>query len=233
MAANILIIEDDGDLATIVRDHLTASGHTCTVCKTGADALAELASTPPDVVLCDLMLPDCPGEVIVKFARSMSRTIPIIIMSARTSPRDKVDLLSLGADDYLGKPFDLNELTARVSVQLRHAADAAQSVAEVICVGPLALNRSSRELAINGLPVPLTRTEFNILLAMACRPNRVFTRPELYEAAWKEPYNDDANTVNAHIFNLRNKLKAHGADSCLATVWGVGFRLIPSEVSGA
>lgn len=116
MAANILIIEDDSDLATIVCDRLTASGHTCTVCKTGADALAELASTPPDVVLCDLMLPDCPGEVIVKFVRSMSRSIPSIIMSARTSPKDKVGLLSLGADDYLGKPFDLNELTARVSV---------------------------------------------------------------------------------------------------------------------
>lgn len=239
MPVKVLIVEDDRDLALIVCQRLAQEGMQADVCETGVAALSYLAASLPDVLLCDLMLPDCPGEVVVRFVRSKSQTTPVIITSARTNPADKVDLLAMGADDYLGKPFDLDELVARIAVQLRHAAAGtaacrtdALAAARAIDLGPLHLDEASRTLAVNGTPVPLTRIEFNILLAMARRPGRVFTRPELFEAAWGEPYADDANTVNVHVSNIRNKLKPLAAGSCLATVWGVGFRLTAGAEGG-
>lgn len=226
MPVKVLIVEDDRDLAIVVRQRLAQEGMQVDICETGVAALSHLAAALPDVLLCDLMLPDCPGEVVVRFVRSKSQTTPVIITSARTAPADKVDLLAMGADDYLGKPFDLDELAARIAVQLRHSAGAAPAPAAIaIDLGPLHLDKAARTLTVSGVPVSLTRIEFNILRAMAAHPGRVFTRPELFEAAWGEPFADDANTVNVHVSNIRNKLKPLGAGSCLATVWGVGFRL--------
>ncbi len=232
MPVKVLIVEDDRDLALIVRQRLAQEGMQVDICETGVAALAHLATALPDVLLCDLMLPDCPGEVIVRFVRSKNQTTPVIITSARTNPADKVDLLAMGADDYLGKPFDLDELAARIAVQLRHSAGAAapRPAASVVDLGPLRLDMAARTLTVNGVPVQLTRIEFNILKTMAAHPGRVFTRPELFEAAWGEPFADDANTVNVHVSNIRNKLKPLGAGSCLATVWGVGFRLTAGEM---
>ncbi len=231
MPVKVLIVEDDRDLALIVRQRLAQEGMQADICETGVAALAHLATALPDVLLCDLMLPDCPGEVVVRFVRSKSQTTPVIITSARTNPADKVDLLAMGADDYLGKPFDLDELAARIAVQLRHSAGAApRPAASMIDLGPLRLDMAARTLTVNGVPVQLTRIEFNILKTMAAHPGRVFTRPELFEAAWGEPFADDANTVNVHVSNIRNKLKPLGAGSCLATVWGVGFRLTAGEM---
>ncbi len=229
MPAKILLVEDDRDLALIVRERLVRAGYSCDVCETGAAALSSLAQALPDVILCDLMLPDCPGEVVVQFVRSRGQTPPILITSARTASADKVDLLALGADDYLAKPFDLDELVARIAVQLRHAGSMAQTRAAPIALGPLCLDDDSRTLTAYGAPVPLTRIEFNIVATMIRRPNRVFTRPELFEAAWGELYANDANTVNVHISNIRNKLRLLGAGSCLSTVWGVGFRLTTGD----
>lgn len=230
MPVKVLIVEDDRDLALIVRQRLAQENMQVDVCETGVAALSYLAAALPDVLLCDLMLPDCPGEVVVRFVRSKSQTTPVIITSARTTPADKVDLLAMGADDYLGKPFDLDELVARIAVQLRHAAGAVPApVARAIDLGPLRLDKAARTLTVGGAPVLLTRIEFNILETMVAHPGRVFTRPELFEAAWGESYADDANTVNVHVSNIRNKLKPLGADCCLATVWGMGFRLTAGE----
>lgn len=137
MPVKVLIVEDDRDLAIVVRQRLAQEGMQVDICETGVAALSHLAAALPDVLLCDLMLPDCPGEVVVRFVRSKSQTTPVIITSARTAPADKVDLLAMGADDYLGKPFDLDELAARIAVQLRHSAGAAPAPAAIaIDLGP-------------------------------------------------------------------------------------------------
>ncbi len=137
-----------------------------------------------------------------------------------------MSLLELGANDYLTKPFDLEELRARVEVQLRGAARRPVDT-NGLQFGAWVIDPDARTLTVSGAEVALTRIEYNIAEVLARHPNRVFTRPELFEAAWGEPYRDDANTVNVHVSTLRAKLRPTGTDGYLKTVWGVGFKLVP------
>lgn len=177
--------------------------------------------------------------------RASDATMPIIVVSARTAPADKIDLLKLGADDYLTKPFDLEELTARIGVQLRHRQARAQArkageaaaaptgegvsgAAEggrLLRVGRWQVDRAARTLEVDGQDVALTRTEFNILELLASHPKRVFTKQELFELVWGEPYATEDSTVNVHVSNLRHKLRPSGTDAYIQTVWGLGFKL--------
>ena len=184
-----------------------------------------------DVVVCDLMLPGLPGEDIVRLIRSADAHTPIVVTSARTSATDKVDLLKLGADDYLAKPFDLDELLARIEVQLRHRGrvPASQPGGDVLRVGAWAVDRAARTLAVDGADVPLTRTEFNIVELLALHPKKVYTKQELFELAWGEPYAAEDSTVSVHVSNIRAKLKPTGTDGYLRTVWGLGFKLAVDE----
>ena len=169
---------------------------------------------------------------------------PIIVTSARTAAADKVGLLGQGADDYLTKPFDLDELAARVAVQLRHRAQGHQGVAGArgassvpgaastvsgasapLRCGRWMVDQAARTLSVDGGAVPLTRTEYAIAELLASHPGRVFTKQELFEHAWGEPYAAQESTVSAHVSNLRAKLKPTGTDGYVATVWGIGFKL--------
>lgn len=226
MAKRILIVEDDADVAGIVAARLSRDGLDCIICEAGIEALRWLSDDWPDVLVCDLMLPDCPGETVVRYVRADGRSLPILIMSARSSSHDKVDLLSLGADDYISKPFDLDELAARVAVQLRHSGSGVEDKEPELRLGRWTFSEQSRTLTIDGACVPLTKTEFDLLIMMSRRPKRVFTRPELFEGVWGEAYAQDAKTINVHMSNIRAKLKAGGTDSYIDTVWGVGFRIL-------
>ena len=228
--ATILLVEDDRDISRIVSECLTAEGYTCTAVFTGTDALRALGARRFDLVICDLMLPGCPGERVVSYAREHSRDLPILVISARGSTSDKVGLLGLGADDYLAKPFDIAELAARVAVQIRHTRGGGPRGTESVRVGRWLLDEGERTLAVDGVVVPLTRIEYNIVEALVTHPKRVLTRPELFEMAWKEPFASDDNTVNVHVSNIRGKLRGTGTDSYIGTVWGVGFKLcVPPE----
>lgn len=168
-------------------------------------------------------------------------TLPIIVISARITAADKIMLLNLGADDYLTKPFDLNELSARIAVQRRHRASSVPASARTSGTGSDAaapgapdrrlrfrtweLSPESRTFTVGGEPVALTPTEFNILELLMGRPSKVFTKQELFELAWGEPYSVEDSTVNVHVSNLRRKLKPTGTDDYLQTVWGLGFKL--------
>lgn len=230
----ILLVEDDRDISRIVSECLTAEGYECVAALTGTAALKALGSRHFDLVICDLMLPGCPGERVVSYARERSRDLPILVISARGSTSDKVGLLGLGADDYLAKPFDIAELAARVAVQLRHARAVGSRGQGAVRVGRWLLDTGERTLSVDGAAVPLTRIEYNIVEALVTHPRRVVTRPELFEMAWKEPFASDDNTVNVHVSNIRGKLRGTGTDSYIVTVWGVGFKLcVPSEDEGA
>lgn len=256
----ILVIEDDPSINEVVCAHLERQGHRCTGAFSGTEGMLHLErgdnTAPFDLVITDLMLPGTTGEDIVGRIRATSATLPIIVISARITPADKVTLLTLGADDYLTKPFDLDELTARVNVQMRHrrreagasavsgAADesaAASGTGGEGGAGPNApasaprrpplrfrdwkLDPDGHVFTVAGTPVALTRTEFSILELLMGRPQKVFTKQELFELAWGEPYSVEDSTVNVHVSNLRRKLKPTGTDGYLQTVWGLGYKL--------
>lgn len=236
----ILVIEDDPSISEVVCAHLTRQGHCCVGAFSGTEGMLHLehggSSTPFDLVITDLMLPGMTGEEVVSLIRQRNVTLPIIVISARTAAADKVDLLQLGADDYLTKPFDLDELTARVQVQLRRAALASPNTTATAAHGNSAslaslsyrdwqLDPAARTFAIQEQAIALTRTEFAMLELLMAHPSRVFTKQELYEHAWNEPYAAQDGTVAAHISNLRAKLRPSGTDGYIETVWGIGFKL--------
>lgn len=219
----ILIVEDDADINTIMAKHLAKQGYECTQAFTGTDGVMLLSQTLFDMVIMDLMLPGIQGEDAVRLIRSRNALLPIIVVSARVSVTDKVNLLNMGADDYLTKPFDLDELAARVEVQFRKRTT--RVVNDFIAFGDWTIDREARTLTVKDTPVPLTKTEFEVLELLVAHPNKVFTKHELYEMAWNEPYSVDDSTLNVHISNIRGKLKPSGTDSYIQTVWGLGFKL--------
>lgn len=241
MTARILIIEDDADINEVIATHLSRNGFSCTQAYSGSEArlLLEVSAQSDsffDLVITDLMLPGIRGEELVSLIRARG-DVPVIVVSAQSEPAGKAELLRCGADDYLVKPFDLDELLARVSVQLRHAARARGSAAAPNAgeapsdkAAPMAykeweLDRESRTFRVAGNPVKLTRIEYNIVEALVRRPKKVFTKQELFEVAWNEECFIEEKAINVHVSNIRGKLKPTGTDSYIETVWGIGFKL--------
>lgn len=231
--ADILIIEDDPSINEVVCAHLERRGYRCRQAFSGTEGLMLLREQRPDVVITDLMLP---GEKIVRAIRDADSALPIIVISARITAADKISLLQAGADDYLTKPFDLDELQARIEVQRRHRAERANTgtgasatdaggYQRLLAFRRWELDPDGRVFRVDGEEVALTRTEFNILELLMGRPQKVFTKQELFELAWGEPYSVEDSTVNVHVSNLRRKLKPTGTDNYLQTVWGMGYKL--------
>ena len=240
----VLIVEDDADINHIVATHLSRCGYTCTQAFSGTEAQllletifsptrSDAARAPFNVVICDLMLPGMTGEELVALIRKHDATVPIVVTSARTAAADKIDLLKLGADDYLAKPFDLDELVARIEVQLRHRKQTAASAngtastpQRTLSFRAWELDPEARTFTANGTEIELSRIDFNIVEALMRHPRRVFSKQELFEQAWGEPYAADDNTVNVHVSNIRGRLKPSGTESYIKTVWGMGFKLV-------
>lgn len=226
--ARVLVVEDDAAINDVVATRLARDGHAVTQAFSGSEARLLLSekSAAFDVVVCDLMLPGVTGEELVGLIRERDAATPIVVISARTAPADKIALLGLGADDYLTKPFDLDELAARVEVQLRHRGVGAPQSSEILRYRRWALDAEARTLTVDAsVDVPLTKIEFNILEALVRRPNKVFSKSELFELAWGEPFAGDDATVAVHVSNIRAKLRTTGTDGYLKTVWGMGFKL--------
>ena len=226
--ACVLVIEDDAAINDVVTTRLVRDGHVVTQAFSGSEARLLLGEhgTAFDLVVCDLMLPGATGEELVGLIRARDASLPVVVISARATAADRIGLLDLGADDYLVKPFDLDELAARVAVQLRHRGMAAAASSDVLRYRQWALDTGARTLVVDGSSeVPLTKIEFNILEALVRRPNRVFSKSELFELAWGEPFAGDDSTVAVHVSNIRAKLRETGTDAYLKTVWGMGFKL--------
>lgn len=219
----ILIIEDDTDINNAVAEYLTARGCRCTQAFSGTEGRLYWQQGGVDLILADLMLPGLTGQQLLAEIRAHSN-VPVIVLSARTALQDKVELLELGADDYLTKPFSLQELWLRVGVQLRHAG-AAAAKPPALHYKEWKIDPESRTLTVQGNPVPLTLHEYEIVALLASRPQKVFTRQEIYEAVWQEQAFVEDKTINVHISNIRAKLRPTGTDTYIKTVWGIGFRL--------
>ncbi len=222
----ILIVEDDSVINGLIKEYLTENGFHCCQAFSGTEGRLLFDMESFDLVLLDLMLPGLTGQELTAHIRTQSQ-IPIIVLSAKTALEDKVGLLSGGADDYLTKPFELEELLVRIQVQLRHKKDSEKKEENhVLHYKDWVLDTRAMTFKAAGTSVELTAHEFGILSLLVKHPKKVFTKQEIFEAVWQQDYFVEDKTINVHISNIRGKLKKTGTDSFIQTVWGIGFKLL-------
>ena len=228
--ADILIIEDDADIAAIERDYLELSGYRVTVCADGTQGLAAALETQYDLLLLDLMLPGVDGFTICRAVRE-KKDIPILMVTALDKDVDKIRGLGFGADDYVEKPFSPSVLVARVKAHLAQYQRLKPQAADrprPITVGPLTADPAQHLIFKHGAELPLKNKEYELLLFLMRHPGQVFSREDLYEMIWGLESMGDNITVAVHVNRLREKIEDDPAHpSLLQTVWGVGYRLSP------
>ena len=223
---NILVVEDDPDINKLLCRILEGAGYACRPAFSGSEAVLWAGQYEYDLVLLDLMLPGLTGEEFIAQMRK-KKTMPIIVLSAKAGLEDRVNVLKLGADDFIPKPFDNLEVLARVEAQLRRVKkfSAPPAQKQQLSCGDLVLDRDEFTVTAGGSPVTLTAREFEILALLMEYPKKVFTREQIYQHVWGEDYFGDDNTVNVHISNLRSKIqKLDDKEEYISTIWGVGFK---------
>lgn len=219
----ILIIEDDTDINNLMAECLRKAGYVCTQAFSGTEGLLHAQHGAFDLIILDLMLPGLNGEAVLPQIRE-EQTAPVIVVSAKDSLDSKVELLTAGADDYITKPFEVQEFLARVGVQLRRTGGA-ESHQKMLRHHDLVLNESTYTSAVSGTELPLTQQEFKILELLLSHPDQVFSKQDIYDYAWDDLYIGEDKTINVHISNIRKKLKAVTDREYIETVWGIGFKL--------
>lgn len=219
---HILIVEDDTVINGLIAEFLRQKGVACTQAFSGTEGQMRMEAGRFDLVLLDLMLPGLPGEELLAWLRQKSG-VPVIVLTAKDALDSKVSLLEAGADDYLTKPFELDELWARMGVQLRRAGAPAHGAR--VSYKAWVIDPAARQLLVDGRPVELTAHEFDILELLAGHPSKVFTKQEIFEAVWRQDYFVEDKTINVHISNIRAKLRPTGTEGYIQTVWGIGFKL--------
>jgi len=230
MQKKILVIEDEAAIRDMIAFALESEDYLVTGVENGHDAKQAVAESIPDLMLIDWMLPGVSGlELVRGFRRSAStRTVPIIMLTARTEENDRVDGLDSGADDYITKPFSTRELLSRISALLRRAKSFDGSD-EPLQAGVIILDTVSHELTIAGNIINPGPTEYKLLLFLMQHPNRVYSRAQLLDYVWGENIYIEERTVDVHVLRLRKLLKQHGADKMLQTVRGTGYRFSTSS----
>ena len=222
----VLVVEDDTDINNSTAQYLRRQGCDCVQAFSGTEGRMLWQAGGFDLLLADLMLPGLSGEELIAEIRRASQ-IPIIVLSARAELADKVELLGLGADDYLTKPYQMEELWARILVQLRHAG--AACTGGILRYRDWLLDLDGMALTAAGRPVGLTAHEFKIVELLVRQPRRVFTKQQIYEAVWQERYAVEDKTIAVHVSNIRAKLRPSGTEHYIQTVWGIGFKLAEAE----
>jgi DNA-binding response OmpR family regulator len=232
--AAILVVDDEPNIREVVGLYLRRDGHEVAEAADGAEALRLYREGRPDLVVLDLMLPKVGGlEVCRRMQADGGRRVPLIMLTARGEEEDRIVGLSLGADDYVTKPFSPRELAARVGAVLRRFDEAADGPGgarrgageEPLRFGDLRIDPVEREVSVRGKRVTLTAREFDLLHHLASHPKRVFTRDELMETVWGYAFAADTSTVTVHVRRLREKVEEDPAQPrYLQTVWGVGYR---------
>jgi two-component system phosphate regulon response regulator PhoB len=225
MGANILIVEDEEPLTTLLRYNLEAEGYEVdTVCR-GDDADTKLKESAPDLVVLDWMLPGLSGIELCRRlrARPQTKSLPIIMLTARGEESERVRGLATGADDYIVKPFSVPELLARIRALLRRASP--ERVANLLAIGDLELDREKKRVSRSGRAIDLGPTEFRLLEYLMERPGRVFSREQLLDGVWGSEVYIDERTVDVHVGRLRKALNRGQGDDPIRTVRGTGYSL--------
>ena len=222
MNAAIALIEDEPDIRKMLSGFLTQNGCTVREAPDGIAAAKLLAEEAFDLILMDLMLPGISGEQLIADLRTHSDT-PVIVISAKSMLETRLEVLRLGADDYILKPFDLSEVLVRMEVVLRRAGST--QLPQMLRVGRLTLWPAENRACWEDTPLSLTVKEFQLLLLFMEHPKKVYSKANLYESVWNEEYCYEDNTVSVHVSNLRTKLKKASGSDLIETVWGIGYRL--------
>lgn len=225
MPRKILVVDDNRKIVDVLVAYLQGEGFDVVTASDGPEAVAAAASERPDLALLDIMLPGIDGiELTRRFQRDYD--LPVILVTARTEEIDRLIGLEVGADDYIAKPFSPREVVARVKAVLRRSERTTTGAQDVLTVGDLVLDTGGRTVTTSGVPVELTRTEFDILATLAAHPGRVYTRMQLMESAQGAAYEGYERTMDAHVKNLRRKLGDDPKDPrYVETVFGVGYKL--------
>jgi DNA-binding response OmpR family regulator len=228
MNARILVVEDDADINALLTQMLVENEYAVTSAYSGSEAKLLLQSERFDCLLLDLMLPGIAGETLIETIRGQWN-MPIIVVSAKLGTDARVAALRLGADDFVLKPFENEEVLARVEAQLRRSREFsplnAASRDEVCCHKKCVLDAESMTATINGKPVDFTALEYQILALFMRNPKRVFTRSNIFAQCWQQEYMGDDNTIDVHISRIRNKIAQYDSDEYIKTVRGIGYRL--------
>jgi len=221
MRTKVLVIEDDRNIADLLRLYLEQDGFEVILAADGGKGVAAFEEARPDLVLLDIMLPVMDGWAVCREIRSASRT-PIIMLTARGETLDKVSGLEMGADDYITKPFEIKEVIARIRAVLRRYSDAPAE--RRLAFDKLVIDMEAFELLVDGKRVEAPPKEMELLYHLASNPNRVYTRNQLLDEVWGFDYFGDSRTVDVHIKRLREKLENVSDKWSLKTVWGVGYK---------
>ncbi len=225
----LLVVEDDTGLRDVLRRALSLAGYEVRLSAEGAEALAEVARSVPDAVVLDIGLPDIDGLEVCRMLRREGNRVPVLMLTARDAVSDRIDGLDAGADDYLVKPFDIDELKARLRALLRRARGDSE-LDGALSFGELRLDPARHGVSVGEQFVELTRTEYQLLELMMLNPRRVLPHSVIYDRVWGYDFGPSSNALRVYIGYLRRKLEDAGAPSVIHTVRGVGYALRePSE----
>jgi two-component system, OmpR family, phosphate regulon response regulator PhoB len=221
----ILVVDDEADIVALVAFHLVKAGYRVSTASTGPEAIAAARQERPALIVLDLMLPGASGYDVLEQLRGQAATreIAVLMLTARREEPDRIRGLSLGADDYLTKPFSPQELVLRVGAILRRMTAGGVGPSDILMLGPISIDRAEHRVSVDGSPVDLTATEYKLLLILAERRGRVQSRAHLLETVWEAAPDIQTRTVDMHVQRLRTKLGAAG--ELIETVRGFGYRL--------
>ena len=228
MSQKVLVVEDDNNIAELLRLYLQKDGFEVSHAADGGKAVEIAREIQPDLVLLDIMLPVMDGWQVCRELRKTMK-MPIIMLTAKGETEDKVSGLEMGADDYIVKPFEVKELLARVHAVLRRTGDDGKPKSKKLTFDKLVINLDSYELIVDGKKIDTPPKEMELLYHLAATPNRVYTRNQLLDEVWGFDYFGDSRTVDVHIKRLREKLEGVSDKWTLKTVWGVGYKFEAEE----
>ena len=220
----VLVVDDEPNIRDLLSASLRFAGHQVATAANGNEAITKILEIQPDIVLLDVMLPDISGFGVTKKIRSMGIDTPILFLTARDDTEDKVMGLTVGGDDYVTKPFSLDEIMARISAIMRRTSQDGQQ-GSIIKVGELEINEDAHEVTVGGIAVDLSPTEYQLLRYLASNPNRVLTKAQILDHVWEYDFNGEMGIVESYVSYLRKKLDPISTEPLITTKRGVGYMI--------
>ena len=220
----VLVVDDEPNIRDLLSASLRFAGHQVATAANGTDAINMITDTKPDIVLLDVMLPDISGFGVTKKIRGMGIEVPILFLTARDDTEDKITGLTVGGDDYVTKPFSLDEIMARISAIMRRTSKDGQD-GSMITVGELSINEDAHEVTVGAQVVDLSPTEYQLLRYLATNPNRVLTKAQILDHVWEYDFNGEMGIVESYVSYLRKKLDPLSQEPLIMTKRGVGYML--------